>query len=167
MMWHGGQDPNWLPYRYSFLVSFVLISMAAEIFSNLEGYKLSLVSTGGSLAGIGILVAWFCDKMKDFNYNESKYKYVAITPYKDYMNHGSDRWEELWLGTIAFGMILAAIYMILVYLYSHFKKQGKKLSLSRNVWLSWCSSRAATTASTPSVRYSRRSATPIRAHIPK
>lgn len=121
MMWHGGQDPNWLPYRYSFLVSFVLISMAAEIFSNLEGYKLSLVSTGGSLAGIGILVAWFCDKMKDFNYNESKYKYVAITPYKDYMNHGSDRWEELWLGTIAFGMILAAIYMILVYLYSHAK----------------------------------------------
>ena len=21
MMWHGGQDPNWLPYRYSFLLS--------------------------------------------------------------------------------------------------------------------------------------------------
>ncbi|MCR5111195.1 MAG: YfhO family protein [Ruminococcus sp.] len=121
MMWHGGQDPNWLPYRYSFLVSFVLISMAAEIFSKLDGYKLGFVSTGTSLAVIGGIVAWFCAKMKDFNYNESKYKYVAITPYKDYMEHGSDRWEELWLGTIAFGMVLAAVYMIMVYLYSHAK----------------------------------------------
>ena len=122
MMWHGGQDPNWLPYRYSFLVSFVLISMAAEIFSKLDGYKLSIVSTGSSLAIIGALVAWFCAKMKDFNYNESKYKYVAITPYKDYMEHGSDKWEEIWLGTIAFGMVLAAVYMIMVYLYSHAKE---------------------------------------------
>ena len=122
MMWHGGQDPNWLPYRYSFLVSFVLISMAAEIFSKLDGYKLSLVSTGSSLAIIGGLVAWFCVKMKSFNYNESKYKYVAITPYKDYMEHGGEKWEEVWLGTIAFGMVLAAIYMVLVYLYSHSKE---------------------------------------------
>ena len=121
MMWHGGQDPNWLPYRYSFLVSFLLVSMAAEIFSKLDGYKLSLVSTGSSLAVIGGLVAWFCAKMKSFNYNESKYKYVAITPYKDYMEHGSDKWEEIWLGTIAFGMVLAAIYMVLVYCYSHAK----------------------------------------------
>lgn len=126
MMWHGGQDPNWLPYRYSFLVSFILISMGAEIFSKLDGYKLSLVSTGSSLAIVGGLTAWFCVKMKDFNYNESKYKYVAIAPYKDYMEHGGEKWEELWLGTIAFGMILAAIYMIGVYFYSHAKTNKAK-----------------------------------------
>lgn len=29
MLWHGGQMPNWLPFRYSFVFSFVLLSMAA------------------------------------------------------------------------------------------------------------------------------------------
>ncbi len=126
MMWHGGQDPNWLPYRYSFLLSFVLVAMAAEIFSKLDGYKLSLASTGISAAVIGILTTIFCVKMKSFDYNESKYKYVAIFPYKANMEHGSDSWEEIWLGTIAFGMILGAIYLIGVYLYSHTKTTKAK-----------------------------------------
>lgn len=29
MLWHGGQMPNWLPFRYSFIYSFILLSMAA------------------------------------------------------------------------------------------------------------------------------------------
>ena len=121
MMWHGGQDPNWLPYRYSFLLSFVFVSMAADIFSHLEGYKLSALSTGISASVIGILTLLFCAMMKKFNYSQEKYPYVAILPYKDKMNRGSDSWEELWLGTIAFGLILGAIYLIGVYWYSHSK----------------------------------------------
>lgn len=39
MMWHGGQVPNWLPFRYSFLLSFVFLTMAATAFANLEGIK--------------------------------------------------------------------------------------------------------------------------------
>lgn len=39
MMWHGGQSPNWLPYRYSFLISFVLLSMAAMAFTKLKSIK--------------------------------------------------------------------------------------------------------------------------------
>ena len=27
--WHGGQMPNWLPFRYSFIFSFIILSMAA------------------------------------------------------------------------------------------------------------------------------------------
>ena len=27
--WHGGQMPNWLPFRYSFIFSFIVLSMAA------------------------------------------------------------------------------------------------------------------------------------------
>lgn len=130
MMWHGGQDPNWLPYRYSFLLSFVFVSMAAEIFSNLDGYRLSALSTGISAAIIGGLTAIFCFKMKSFNYNESKYKYVAILPYKDNMERGADKWEELWLGTIAFGLILGAVYLIGVYFYSHSKTTKAKNALT-------------------------------------
>ncbi len=29
MLWHGGQMPNWLPFRYSFIFSFIMLSMAA------------------------------------------------------------------------------------------------------------------------------------------
>ena len=29
MLWHGGQMPNWLPFRYSFMFSFIMLSMAA------------------------------------------------------------------------------------------------------------------------------------------
>ena len=35
--WHGMQVPNWLPYRYSFAFSFLLVVMAFEAFENLDG----------------------------------------------------------------------------------------------------------------------------------
>ena len=33
MVWHGGQLPNWLPYRYSFMLSFIMTSFAAKAFN--------------------------------------------------------------------------------------------------------------------------------------
>lgn len=36
MMWHGGQMPNWLPYRYSFMISFLLIIFGAQAFDKIE-----------------------------------------------------------------------------------------------------------------------------------
>lgn len=50
MLWHGGQVPNWLPYRYSFIFSFILVTMAAIAFENIGGIKTS--SIGGTFAGI-------------------------------------------------------------------------------------------------------------------
>ncbi|MGN0621874.1 MAG: YfhO family protein [Porcipelethomonas sp.] len=50
MMWHGGQEPNWLPFRYSFMFSFLVLSMAATAFANLDGIKLPAI--GGSAACI-------------------------------------------------------------------------------------------------------------------
>ncbi|MDE5885797.1 MAG: YfhO family protein [Oscillospiraceae bacterium] len=41
MMWHGGQVPNWLPFRYSFIISFILLSMAATVFKDLENINIS------------------------------------------------------------------------------------------------------------------------------
>ena len=84
MMWHGGQDPNWLPYRYSFIVSFILVSMAAEVFANLDGYNLSLASTGGTFGLIAILVFIFEARMGTYGYttedspNYKGYKYLSL-----------------------------------------------------------------------------------------
>lgn len=36
MLWHGGQMPNWLPYRYSFIVSFLIVVMGAKAFENIQ-----------------------------------------------------------------------------------------------------------------------------------
>ena len=122
MMWHGGQDPNWLPYRYSFLVSFILVAMAADIFSKLGSYKASSKSLGGIFAVLAILVFLFEAKMPSFEYNETKYQYVAKFPYTTDETYNGEAWKRLWLGTLAFGLVLAAIYLIIVYLYSNAKK---------------------------------------------
>ncbi|MBQ3920321.1 MAG: YfhO family protein, partial [Oscillospiraceae bacterium] len=37
LAWHGMQVPNWLPYRYSFTFSFILLIMGALTFERLQG----------------------------------------------------------------------------------------------------------------------------------
>ncbi|MCM1313859.1 MAG: YfhO family protein [Prevotella sp.] len=130
MLWHGGQDPNWLPYRYSFLLSFVFVAMAAEAFSNLDGYKLSVGSVAGTFTGIAVLVAFFNERMPKYNYNEDRYKYVATVPYKTTETYHSESHEELWLGTLVFGVLLAAVYLIYLYFYSHAKKKTARNAMS-------------------------------------
>ena len=39
MIWHGGQMPNWLPYRYSFMLSFVIVALAAHCFEQLKAVR--------------------------------------------------------------------------------------------------------------------------------
>lgn len=130
MMWHGGQDPNWLPYRYSFLVSFLLVSMAAEVFSHLDGYKLKLGGVAGVFAGLFVLVILFEAKMESFNYNEERYQYVAKFPYTTTETYNGEDWKRVWFGTLAFGICLAAIYLAAVYVYSRLKKKNAKTILS-------------------------------------
>lgn len=50
LFWHGMQAPNWLNYRYSFVLSFMLIFIAARTFDSSDGF--SYKALGGSLVGI-------------------------------------------------------------------------------------------------------------------
>jgi len=125
MIWHGGQAPNWLPWRYSFLVSFILISMAATAFKDFDGIKI----TSGKVAGIfGAL----CGLLLYFNslaengkiaitqnsnpvtyeaYKTDRYRYVAGMPYKEGTRTGiSVNW--VWLCLVAAFMLLAAAFVI-------------------------------------------------------
>jgi len=130
MMWHGGQDPNWLPYRFSFLVSFILVSMAAETFSNLEGYKLDFKVPAGIFAVITVLTFIFDALMKSFNYNEEEYKYVAVGPYSENVTINGEQTKHLFLGTLVFGVILSAIYLTFAYIISHSKTQKQRNVIS-------------------------------------
>ncbi len=54
-IWHGFHFPNMLPYRFSFLYSFVLIFMAFRLFMNIESVKLKSVLF--SIVGFIIVIA--------------------------------------------------------------------------------------------------------------
>ncbi len=123
MMWHGGQTPNWLPYRYSFILAFVLVSIAAEVFSKLDGYKLSFKNTALTFGGITGLILIFKGMMSTFNYSQDRYKYVAVWPYTTTETQDGMQYTEMWLGTIAFGIMLAAFYLVMLYFYSNASKQ--------------------------------------------
>ena len=54
MLWHGGQMPNWLPFRYSFIVSFIVLSMAGMTLRAARGIKKEALM--GSVAGIAVVM---------------------------------------------------------------------------------------------------------------
>lgn len=51
MLWHGGQLPNWLPYRYSFMLSFLMVTFSAQAFDSINEIRKKHIA--------GIAVAWF------------------------------------------------------------------------------------------------------------
>lgn len=55
--WHGFQVPNWLPYRYSFTFSFLMLIIAFRAFENLEGvsFKEIGLTAFGWIAVLAIL----------------------------------------------------------------------------------------------------------------
>ncbi len=63
MLWHGGQLPNWLPYRYSFMISFLLVIWAAEAFERLSNLPRKLI--GGVSFGL-FAVMIFLENMDNF-----------------------------------------------------------------------------------------------------
>lgn len=153
MMWHGGQDPNWLPYRYSFLISFLLVAMAAEVFAHLDGYKLSKAETGGTFGIITVLILIFEAVRGSIKYAEKYtgevntttgekilnekyrgYDYMQEMPAKYTMKHDPHgSWDELFLGTIVFGLLLVAVYVLFVFGYSHIKSRRSKNLLTLGV----------------------------------
>lgn len=55
MLWHGGQLPNWLPYRYSFMLSFLMVRFAAQAFDSIEEIRKKQIA-GVAVALFAILL---------------------------------------------------------------------------------------------------------------
>ena len=57
MLWHGGQAPNWLNYRYSFILCFLLLVLASRAFARLEDVtKRHILSVGVAVLALIALV---------------------------------------------------------------------------------------------------------------
>lgn len=62
LAWHGFQVPNWLPYRYSFTFSFILLVMAAMTFERLSGITVKEIG----LVCVGLCIYAFYIGRQDF-----------------------------------------------------------------------------------------------------
>lgn len=65
---HGFHFPNQVPYRFSFLISFLVLTMAYEAFDGLKKYNQSVISW---VSGVGILYMLVAEKLYTelFDYN--------------------------------------------------------------------------------------------------
>ena len=96
MMWHGGQVPNWLPFRYSFIISFILLSMAALAFKHMDGVKLGHI--GGTFFGVLALLLYI---------GKQEYEHL-------------DMMTSIWLS-----IGLAAVYLIILYVHAARMQESK------------------------------------------
>lgn len=55
MFWHGGQLPNWLPYRYSFMASLLMIIMGAKGFERMKDVNRRFIGVTAALY-FGVLI---------------------------------------------------------------------------------------------------------------
>lgn len=93
IVWHGFQVPNWLPYRYSFMCSFLLVFMAAQAFERIEGV------TAKEIGGMFFVLA----------------AYVLYIDKQGLEN-------VTLLATVWYTIAFAALYALLVFLYKkHYK----------------------------------------------
>ncbi len=62
LLWHGFQKPNWLNYRYSFMLCFFLCVLACRAFADFERISLKVtLATGGFLALICVMLQKYSD----------------------------------------------------------------------------------------------------------
>ncbi len=99
--WHGFQVPNWLPYRYSFAFSFVLILMAYRAFENLDG--ITAKEIGGAFFGLMVFLFW-CER--------ENYTHFQIFEGRTEDGETYGVIQGIW-----FSIIALSVYFALLYLY--------------------------------------------------
>lgn len=102
LVWHGFQVPNWLPYRYSFTFSFLLLVMAAMAFEKIKGISYKEI---GFMFFLLIGYVFYIDKQD-----------IIVTA------NGKDIEKTNILATIWFTVLMSAIYALLLYMHKkHYK----------------------------------------------
>ena len=115
LIWHGFQKPNWLNYRYSFMLCFFLLVLGYRAFNQI--LYTSRKTLLGIVAGLslGILVLY---NMQDFLFNEIKKDFEGMSN-KEFHFHP---FGTLWL---SIGCIF--VFFILISLYGKVKSRKKEI----------------------------------------
>ncbi len=102
LVWHGFQVPNWLPYRYSFTFSFLMLVMAAQAFERIKGISYKEI---GLVFFLLLGYVFYIDKQD-----------IIVTA------NGKDIEKTHILATIWFTAAMSGIYALLLYLHKKFYK---------------------------------------------
>ncbi len=105
MLWHGGQVPNWLPFRYSFILSFVVLSMAAMALRYVSNIKKPVIVI--SVAAIAVL--------------------MLLIDAQDYLDMKGNVYMDTF-GSVWMTIILAVIYAVFIYFLGK-KNPSKKAAI--------------------------------------
>ena len=105
MVWHGFQMPNWLPFRYSFLLSFILIMMAYETFQHLDG--ITNKEIGSSFFGLIAYLIW-CERE-----NYSHFQIFDSTTDQSGNTHAFI--QGIWFSVIALVLCFGILYLFKKY----------------------------------------------------
>ncbi len=128
LIWHGFQSPNWLNYRYSFMLCFILLILAYKGFGNLRS------ASERFLLGISAFIILFvtiCDKLEFKSYVETGEKLQAL--------------QTVWL-TILAVIAIFAVLCLLLRQKNVFKRENLSSVLAIIVCIEiFCSSIACTT----------------------
>ena len=107
MAMHGFQVPNWLPYRYSFIFSFLIVLMSFRAFENMEG--ITAKNIGGVVFGFMVFLFW-CER--------ENYGHFQIFETRTDSNGVSKNViQGIWLS-----MLALCIYFALLYLWKKYPK---------------------------------------------
>ena len=68
MLWHGGQMPNWLPYRYSFVISFLIVLFGAQVFDKLKNIRPKSI---GAAFAVLLAMLLFADHNNDSEFYDA------------------------------------------------------------------------------------------------
>ena len=114
IVWHGFQKPNWLNYRYSFMVCFLLLVMAYKAMQVITRVRSTYVLAVGGVLGLAVVI------LSKFEYEnfvlDDKYGFTAgkLDP----------------LRTVAFTLIMLFIYCAVLYMLRHSPRaRAKRLSV--------------------------------------
>ncbi len=71
--WHGGQEPNWLNYRYSFMFSFMLLLYGYRGFGEIESASTRKLVTVPCVMGMFLVVLQAFGYGKDYEYTKENF----------------------------------------------------------------------------------------------
>lgn len=104
IVWHGMQMPNWLPYRYSFIASFLLLLMGYDALKHIQRV---------SLTEVGLVIAAICAYVFAVDERHITIEYDSLIVEKTNV-----------MFTIWFTVVFAIAYGVLLYLYK--RNRGNK-----------------------------------------
>ena len=101
MVWHGFQMPNWLPFRYSFTFSLLLLWMAYRAYENIDGITSKQI--GGVFVSLLAFLFW-CER-------ENYEHFQIFDTVTDDAGEPTWRMQGIWFGIIALSVYFALIHL--------------------------------------------------------